>query len=255
MKANIIFLSILISIQTLWSFDLELKLLGNEEYLRRGKITKVILKTTNAKLMEEFKKNNKDISLNQWLYLFSVEFVQDDTKGANTIGSTVVLKELPTSKEVEFKIAEQKYVLSFGEVKFHPDDASLTPKASMFEEIYNLQQFMLWLQKNLKILSGIILLVLAASMITFIKMRKKILNARALKLKKDNWLIKLKNAQTRQDVEKIYQAKNEWSNFYSNASIDDLLNYLNTIQYSPEWSTEQQDQLLKKLDVMKQSLS
>lgn len=186
MKFNLIFIFLIISLKSIWSFDLGLSLLDNNEYLRRGKITKVILKTSNPKLIQELKNKSKDISLNQWLYLLSVEFIQNGAKGESTLGSTVILKEMPPNKEVEFNLSDQKYTLSFGEVKFHPDDAMLKPQGSIFKEIYNLQQFLLWLQDNLKVIFVSIVFIGSGLIVLIVRVRQKRLKSKKTKTFKIN---------------------------------------------------------------------
>lgn len=254
MKKIFLFLWLVTNLNTLLSSDIKLKLVGEDEYLRRGKISKVVLTSNNAELIQSLKKNNKNISLNQWLYLYSVEFIQEEKKDMVSIGATVVLKELPTTTDIEITLAEKKYMLSFEEVKFNPEDASLKPQGSIFNEVYNFQRFWLWLTNNIKALIFFTLAFLVGLILAIFKIKRRIMVAKNIKQLKNDWLKKLQEATTRQEIEKLYHARAQWQKFYSNSSIDDLLTYINSIQYSPEWSIEQQDLVLQKLEKMKQSL-
>lgn len=234
--------------------DVTLKLLESESYLRVGRISQVVLVTKDKNLASELKKNIHGVSLSDDLYLFSVEFIQDEDINNIVIGASVVLKQVPQSNLLNIKIDKSTYQLTLENVQFHPDDTQIKAQNHMFQENYNFRQFWFWLKNNLIVLISIVLLVLSILSIFIYKYTQK------RKQKRENaaihafWLNSLRNAKTRKDLEQLYKQRHKWNTIFSGKHTDDFLQYINSIQYSPEWTEQELVSIVEKLDTMRKNI-
>lgn len=244
---------------TAYSNDVLIKLLEKEQILRRGKITKAVFITKNNKFINEIKANSSNKSLNEWLYLYSVEFVQESDNGQTQIGANVVLKKLPSQKEISIKLNKDEYILSLAEIAFNTDDATLNPSKSFFDEKYDFKRFWLWFKANIKTILLILIVFFVFSTFLLLKIQKRRKDNLKKKQKKHYWLEKIKTSQTRKELEEIYQKKTEWCDFFLQPlaiqSRDSFFKNLEDIQYLKEWSMEEQEKIIKDFENMKKNIS
>ena len=234
--------------------DVTLKLLENQNYLRVGKISKVIFSTKNPNFLIDIRKNTQGVSLNNELYLFSIDFIQDEDKNNFLVGASVILKQLPQSNSMNIKFGENDYLLVLVDVEFHPEDANIKAQNIIFKESYNFRQFWFWLQKNVVILFVLIAVVLSLISLWAWKILKKRKLNRDMAANRAIWLSRIQNAQTRKDLEQLFLLRHKWNKIFPGKYTEDLLNYINTIQYAPEWSNDELSTLLEKLDNMRKNI-
>lgn len=254
MKIFINFLFLLLICQSNLLASVKLSLLQNDEYLRRGKITKVIFSTKDKSFIDQLKKESSNKTLNKWLYLLSVEFINDEKKGEYQVGASLILKEIPDSNPLEIELDKVNFKLELQDIKYHPDDASLSSKGQVFIEDYKLEKFLIWLNKNFKTIVFFTLVLLVGMSVSLYKIRRKILARKNQQSSQAYWKDKILKAKTRIEVEDLYKTKNKWKEFYSGNEVDEFLNYLNQIQYSNSWTEQEHEVLILKLETMKKSI-
>jgi hypothetical protein len=234
--------------------NVDLNLLAQDKYLRVGKITKITFTTKDENFLKQIRENNKGTSLGEFLYLYSVEFIQDEDKNNILIGASVVLKKLPPTSSINLIVDKKNYLCNLINVEFHPDDANIQAQSSIYQEKYTLKKVLIWFKNNLHYLILLTFFVVSALSLLIFKyvQRKKI--QQADDNKKREWKETIQKAKTRKELEYIYQQRNKWKKYYSSKEAENFLNYLNTIQYSPEWSEEELSTLLDKLDAFRRTI-
>jgi len=235
--------------------DAELKLLSQDKYLRVGRIAKVTLTSQNTDLINSLKKNNRGVSLGEDLYLYSVDFIQEEDKNNILVGASVILKQIPQAMSLVIKLDEHSYQLQLMNIEFHPDDKGLKAQSLIFQEQYTLLQFMNWLKKNAYVLLLAVGLLLLLGSVLGHKLYVKHKEKQLYKMQKTQWKSVIEKAQTRKELEYIYQHRKKWNKFFSNAACEDFINYLNAIQYSPEWSENELALVVEKLESMRKTLA
>lgn len=243
---KIIILAIVLFVNNLYSM-IELRLLDNQEFLRLGRISKVIIHTNNKEFLEKIKNIKEGTSLGSSIYFYGIEFIEENTD-VSKIGAMVILKEIPQKSEIAISIDKKTFNLNLTNIKFHPDDAKLSGKKLIFLERFSFNNLIAWLSYNLKttlFLFFIFVLVSAYFILKFFKIRK----AKQAELEKIKfWKNKIKESHKRVDIEYLYAKKNEWAHYFPGVDCSKLFGNLKSIQYSREWTEKQFEEMRKELE-------